>query len=581
MIALVYSFFIHTNVNLHYKCVIIEDNALLRLVDDSLSSVFYHSKVMYNKFNESNSRYSPRGGRSSGGRRGGFNRSRGGSNLSHSDKIASYTKTAVKKPEVPEDMIPFTGLQIDSRLMQNIADNGYTNMTPIQAKAIPLVLEKKNIIGIADTGTGKTASFVIPIINQVLENPNYTVLIIAPTRELAEQIRNEVLKLTKGLKIFSTAIIGGSDMHRQMTNLKKGCQIIVGTPGRLMDMIERKAIFPTRINLVVLDEADRMLDMGFRNDIKKILTMSENISQYLFFTATLDKDTESFIYSNITEAEKIALKTSNNSDLVHQSAVEVNDIDEKYDKLLEILQAEKGNKTLVFANQKFLADKIAHFLSKNDISSVTLHGDLRQNARKKSIEAFSNGRADVLVATDVASRGIDIPHVKLIVNFDEPDSMADYTHRVGRTGRAGNIGYAVTFVKKSGSGSSSRSRGGRSDFRPARSFDRNSSSDSRGRGDFESRDRGDAGFRPARSFDRKFSSDFKDRGDAGARPARSFDRKFSSESRGDSGSRFGKPEGGRFGDDSRSKFRSGGAGRGRRSGGGDRGGFRSRRSFDK
>jgi superfamily II DNA/RNA helicase len=319
------------------------------------------------------------------------------------------------------------------------------NATPIQAKAIPQILKGIDVVGIADTGTGKTAAFLVPLINKVLGNRKAKVLIVAPTRELAAQTDQELKNLAKGLKIFSVCCVGGTSVSRQMSELRYFNNFIIGTPGRLKDLIDRKRINLAEFSTIVLDEADRMLDMGFINDMRFLMAGMPQNRQTLFFSATLSPEIDRLIGEFLRDPVKISIKTRDTSQNVEQDVVKINGRN-KTEVLRELLAREEFSKVLIFGRTKHGVENLCKTLEKNGFKTESIHGDKNYSRRVKSLELFKQDRIQVLVATDVAARGLDIANVSHVINYDLPQSYEDYIHRIGRTGRGNQYGKALTFI---------------------------------------------------------------------------------------------------------------------------------------
>ncbi len=344
--------------------------------------------------------------------------------------------------------IRFSDFNFSKEMHKAISDLGFEEATPIQSEAIPVALEGKDIIGQAQTGTGKTAAFGIPAI-EMLEpgNKNLQVLILCPTRELAIQVAEEMVKLAKYRRdIFFLPVYGGQPIDRQLKALKKGVQVVIGTPGRIMDHMERGTLDVTNVNLVVLDEADEMLDMGFRDDIELILKNTPESRQTLMFSATMPKP--------ILELTKKYLKTPVNIKVVHevltvagteQIYFEVKEKN-KLEALTRIIDLNNIKLGLVFCNTKRSVDELVEQLQARGYSAEGLHGDMSQSVREKVMNKFRKGIIEILIATDVAARGLDVENVEAVFNYDIPQDEEYYVHRIGRTGRAGKTGKAFTFV---------------------------------------------------------------------------------------------------------------------------------------
>ena len=346
----------------------------------------------------------------------------------------------------------FNDLNLSDPILRSLKDQNYKKPTPIQAEVIPAVLNNSDIMAAAQTGTGKTAAFVLPILSK-LSNPKYKykghqlrALIVTPTRELAAQVRQSVNTYSKYLSIRSTAVYGGARIHNQRLKLKKGIDILVATPGRLLDLHNQKSVNLKNIEILVLDEADRMLDMGFIHDIKKIANLLPNRRQNLMFTATFS---DSFRLLAMNMAEKaIEISVTNDNETGENINHYIHPVDKsrKAELLIELIKTKKWDQALVFTRTKHGADRLQKQLDKVNINSKAIHGNKTQNNRMKALEAFKNNKIQILVATDVAARGIDIKRMSQVINFDVPTVAKDYVHRIGRTGRGGDMGEAITLV---------------------------------------------------------------------------------------------------------------------------------------
>jgi ATP-dependent RNA helicase RhlE len=342
----------------------------------------------------------------------------------------------------------FKELGLQSSLAEKCESLGYTEPTPIQQKAIPMVLEGLDIIACAETGSGKTAAFLLPIIQNLAakkKSSGTSVLILAPTRELANQTEAACRELAPK-KIRCVCLIGGSAYNRQIDGLRNKPDIIVATPGRLMDFMERGSIDFSKLDVLVLDEADRMLDMGFLPAIKRIVKTLPVDRQTLFFSATMSPEIEKITYSIMKDPEIIdASRRGTPAGTIQQTAYPVA-AQSKMTLLLDLLEREKFEKVLVFTRTKRGADRLSHILEARSHSATRIHGDRSQSQREAALRGFKNGKTRVLVATDVAARGIDVDLVSHVINYDVPEVPEDYVHRIGRTGRAGNVGRAITLV---------------------------------------------------------------------------------------------------------------------------------------
>ena len=342
----------------------------------------------------------------------------------------------------------FKELNISPSILKAITEIGYKQPTEIQEKAIPPALKKRDILGCAQTGTGKTAAFAIPIL-QELEAQNKSrgvkALILTPTRELAIQIEENFHAYSKYIDISCTAIFGGVPQGAQVAKIKKGVDILIATPGRLLDLVQQGIVNLSFIKILVLDEADHMLDIGFINDIKKVLAKIPVKRQTLFFSATMPKNIRKFANTILHNAVEIAVTVESTTAETVQQYVYFVEKKEKPELLIDLLKDQSIQTSLVFTRTKHGADKLVKRLGKRGINAAAIHGNKSQNARQKALENFKKHRIRVLVATDVASRGIDIENLPHVVNFELPNVAETYVHRIGRTGRAGKDGVAVSF----------------------------------------------------------------------------------------------------------------------------------------
>ncbi len=340
----------------------------------------------------------------------------------------------------------FDDFAIDLRVKRNIQTKGYTTPTAIQDQSITHILQGKDLIGIANTGTGKTAAFLLPLIDKVLRHANEKVLIMVPTRELALQIQEELFSFTRDLRIRSAFCIGGTNISSQIQNLRTQPSFVIGTPGRLKDLIERRALNLSTFRSVVLDEADRMLDMGFINDMRHILSLLPQPRQTLLFSATLSPAIEQLTRQFQNLPIKISVVTTNTSSTIDQDIVRFPSVDQKLEILHELLIKPEFLKVLIFGETKHGVEKLSKLLNERGFKAASIHGNKTQSARQMALKLFKKDEIKILVATDVAARGLDIPHVSHVLNYDVPASYDDYVHRIGRTGRAGLSGKALTFI---------------------------------------------------------------------------------------------------------------------------------------
>ena len=381
-------------------------------------------------------------------RRRNFGRGRGASSKGQRiDESRFVNKSSVVNSTLAyEPKYSFADFEIDNRLKENIAKKGFTKPTSIQDKTIPEILSGKDVAGLADTGTGKTAAFLIPLINKILKDKSQRILIMAPTRELALQINAESMDFCKGLGIYSVEAVGGESIREQIYQIRRGFNLLIGTPGRLRDLADRKAVNLGIFQNVVLDEADRMLDMGFLPDVKFLLGLLRKERQTIFFSATFPQEINDLTKQFSQNSIKIETKIRDTSSDVDQDIVRIGLSDNKIEILEELLKKEEFKKVLIFGKTKVGVQHVADELSKHGFIAEAIHGDKYQASREKTLRAFKQGRVNILVATDVAARGLDIPNVTHVINYDLPSTYEDYIHRIGRTGRAGKKGNALTFI---------------------------------------------------------------------------------------------------------------------------------------
>lgn len=364
---------------------------------------------------------------------------------------SKFVNRAVSKAEeVPyEATHQFIDFKFDSRLQSNIDHKGYTTPSAIQDQAIPFILEGNDVIGLANTGTGKTAAFALPIIERLVANPELnSVLIMAPTRELAQQIDEQFRAFSYNMKLYTTLVVGGANIDRQIQQVRRGPHVIIGTPGRLRDLMKRNVLKLEHVRTLVLDEADRMLDMGFITDIKAIVEATPNDRQTLFFSATITPEIQLLVQGFLRDPKTVSVRTADTSEHVDQDVVEANSKDHKLELLLDMLGSDDFDKVLIFGETKFGVQRLSDHLDKSGIPSTAIHGNKSQSQRQRALRDFKENRVRVMVATDVAARGLDIPNVSHVINFDQPATYEDYVHRIGRTGRAGATGKALTFIDR-------------------------------------------------------------------------------------------------------------------------------------
>ncbi len=362
---------------------------------------------------------------------------------------ALFINKAVITEEV-EHFVPehnFQDFNVDQTIKKSIASKGYITPTPIQDRVIAHILNGSDVVGVANTGTGKTAAFLIPLINKVILNRREKVLIVVPTRELALQIENELQGFTRGMRIFSVCCVGGASMGRQISQLRNQYNFIIGTPGRLKDHIEHGFIRLVEFKTIVLDEADRMLDMGFINDMRFVMGEMPKERQTLFFSATISRDIDNLIYEFLRNPIKVSVKTRDTAKNVEQDIVRMGGKDKL--EVLHDLLVKKSEfcKVLIFGRTKHGVERLSQTLSRRGFKSESIHGNKTQASRQKALNLFKASHVQILVATDVAARGLDIADVSHVINYDLPATYDDYVHRIGRTGRADKQGKALTFLE--------------------------------------------------------------------------------------------------------------------------------------
>ena len=399
----------------------------------------YYKKGKYNKYNSRN-------------RRGRGSRNRGSNILSELDLLNAIKSNKNTQSDSPKHEInnSFSDFGFGKALKQNLYNLGYKKPTPIQDQAIPEILKGKDIIGIANTGTGKTAAFLLPLIDKTSKDRKQKVLIITPTRELAEQIEKEFRGLAKGMGLYSALIMGGKKSFHQIKSLQRNPNFVIGTPGRLKDLAQREHLNLGSFNNVVLDEADRMVDIGFINEIKYFISKLSKDRQSLFISATVPAKVKSILQSFINEANATTISVAKQvtTKTIKQEIVRVDKTESKLNKLHDLLIEKGVEKTIVFGNTKSTIDYITKELRNRGFSADCIHGDKRQSQRRRVLNTFKENRIDILLATNVAARGLDIDNVSHVINYDLPESYDEYVHRIGRTGRAGNTGTAITLVKR-------------------------------------------------------------------------------------------------------------------------------------
>jgi ATP-dependent RNA helicase RhlE len=385
-----------------------------------------------------------------GSRFGSRGRSQGGGRfkLSALDVSTFINKAAVITEKV-EHFIPehqFTDFKINPTILRTLEKSGYKQPTPIQDKIIPHILNNRDVVGLANTGTGKTAAFLIPLIHRIAGDKNKQVLILTPTRELALQIDQEFRTFSRGLGLYSVVCVGGANIGVQIRELKYFNHLIIGTPGRIIDLINRKCLKLSDVETAVLDEADQMLDMGFINDIRLIMSNVPAERHTLCFAATMSPTIETLISKFLRDPITISVKTQATSKNVEQDIVKIRGLD-KVDILHNILNDPEFKKVLVFGRTKHGVEKLSKKLITRGFKAESIHGNKSQSQRQRALKKFKENQAQVLVATDVAARGLDIDSVTHVINYDLPATYDDYVHRIGRTGRGTKKGKALTFIE--------------------------------------------------------------------------------------------------------------------------------------
>lgn len=374
------------------------------------------------------------------------NRRKGQSEFIDPSRFVKIATGAQAEPYMAQH--DFTDFRLAALLQQNLATKGYHTPSPIQDQAIPAGLAGRDVIGIASTGTGKTAAFALPILQRLVSEPTSAALIVAPTRELAQQIETECKALGKGTGLTGALLIGGTGMGTQLRDLRGTPRLVIGTPGRMKDHLERGSLRLESFNLVVLDEVDRMLDMGFVHDVTTILSRTATVRQSLFFSATLDARVRTLIDTFSHEPVIITLQTGSASDNVHQDVVRYQTNSDKLDKLHDLLITHEVSKVIIFDETQRGVERLHKELLSRGFQSESIHGGRSQGQRQRALTSFRENRVNVLVATDVAARGIDVADISHVINYSLPKVYDDYVHRIGRAGRAGKIGYALTFIQQ-------------------------------------------------------------------------------------------------------------------------------------
>lgn len=401
--------------------------------------------------NYRNARPRSRGGHQSGGRRPNGRRSSGTRSGGRQRPSFDPSQFINKNPvEVAEEVYTpthaFADFGLHRDMVANLSQQGITTPSPIQDQTIPLALEGRDVIGLAETGTGKTAAFLLPLIQKTLTNKNHTTLILTPTRELALQVEVEFQKFKSPFMMFATTCVGGTSIRPQIRALRRHQHFVIGTPGRIKDLANQGYLHLDKVTNVVLDEADRMLDMGFIHDMRDILgQVPTEGRQTLFFSATMTKEAEGLVHDFLQNPETVSVRKKDTAASIKQDIVPFAPA-HKLDTLLVLLSKPQLKRVIIFVEMKHVAEKLAKELVYNGIKAESIHGNKSHGQRQRSLNSFKSGNARVLVATDVAARGIHVDAVSHVINYDLPGTFEDYVHRIGRTGRGEAKGEALTFV---------------------------------------------------------------------------------------------------------------------------------------
>lgn len=366
---------------------------------------------------------------------------------------AIHASRFINKAVALEREIPYTPAHmfcdfgLNPRLEATLEHLGLTMPSPIQDQSIPAGLAGHDVIGLANTGTGKTAAFLLPIIENLSRQPGIvSVLILAPTRELAQQIDEEFRRFAAGMRLYSALVVGGANINRQIKSIERGPHVVIGTPGRIKDLIDRRVLRLHTARYFVLDEADRMCDMGFVRDIRRIESELPRERQTFCYSATMTDDVKKIVEEFMRNPVTVSVIKNETNDHIEQDIIHVRDKAHKIDLLTTMLTEPEFEKVIIFGDTKYGVQRLAEKLSKQNLRAVAIHGNKSQSQRERALASFKRNEATILVATDVAARGLDIPNVSHVINFDPPKIYADYVHRIGRTGRAGSKGKALTFI---------------------------------------------------------------------------------------------------------------------------------------
>ena len=384
------------------------------------------------------------------GNRFGFRRGKSGFKDKNFSDVSKFVNkvSVVKESKAYIPKHAFDDFNIDSKLKINIAKKGYVQPSPIQDGVIQPILDGKDVVGLANTGTGKTGAFLIPLIDKALKDKEQEILIVVPTRELAIQIEEELKSLTVGMPIYSVTCVGGAPIGPQLKALRYRNNFVIGTPGRLRDLINRKSYQLRFVKTIVLDEADRMLDMGFVNEIRFMMEQMPEDKHTLFFSATTSPEIDSLINKFLNNPITISVRTRDTSENIHQDVVRITRGESKIDALDNLLRKTEMEKVLIFGKTKRGVEQLKDTLVQRGFNAESLHGDNPHSKRQRTMRDFKTDKLSILVATDVAARGIDVKGVSHVINYELPATYEDYIHRIGRTGRAGKLGVALTFVDR-------------------------------------------------------------------------------------------------------------------------------------
>lgn len=388
------------------------------------------------------------GGRSFGGNRGGGGGGRRGGRVMSTFDVSKFINLNPVKPVTEAPYVAkhtFNDFGLDKQLAQTIADIGLTVPSAIQDQVIPYILDGHDVVGLAQTGTGKTAAFLIPVIQKTLKERGRQALILTPTRELAIQVEQELRKLTPRMNIYSTVCVGGMNIRPQISGLRRKNHFIIGTPGRVQDLMDRGHIKPGAITTVIFDEADRMLDMGFIHDMKKILKDVPEERETLFFSATMSKSVEGLVHEFLRKPITVSVRKTDITNSITQDVVRF-EHHNKFTTLVDLLKTDEFSRVIIFGAMKHSVEKLSLELIHAGIKADAIHGNKSHVQRQRALNNFKDGRVKVLVATDVAARGIHVDNVSHVINYDLPGTYEDYVHRIGRTGRSDKQGKALTFV---------------------------------------------------------------------------------------------------------------------------------------